>query len=387
MPVALLAAGMLATGVLAACASSGGETGTSGRSVPNIPMAQSVGKGEGQLNLIVWAGYAEKQWVKPFEQATGCQVNAKIGNTSDQMVSLMKTGQYDGVSASGDATLRLIYGGDVAPVNSDLVPNYKTVSSFLKNGDWNSVNGQMYGIPHGWGANLLMWDPKYVSGNLDSWSAVFNDAGKYKGKVTAYDSPIYIADAALYLMKTKPDLGIKDPYSLTETQLDAAVNLLKQQNADVGEYWSDYLKEAQAFEDGTSVVGTTWQVIANTINGGHKTTVKTVLPKEGATGWSDTWMIYAHAKHPNCMYKWMNWIVSPKANAEVAEYFGEAPAQTKACALTTDKNFCNQYHALDANFASKIHYWTTPQQQCVDGQGDNCTDYSEWITKWQEVKG
>jgi putative spermidine/putrescine transport system substrate-binding protein len=188
-------------------------------------------------------------------------------------------------------------------------------------------------------------------------------------------------------MKTKPDLGIKDPYSLTEAQLDAAVNLLKQQNSDISEYWSDYLKEVQAFENGTSVVGTTWQVIANTINGGNKTKVKTVLPKEGATGWSDTWMIYAHAKHPNCMYKWMNWIVSPKANAQVAEYFGEAPAQTKACELTTDKNFCNQYHALDANFASKIHYWTTPQQQCVDGQGDNCTDYSEWITKWQEVKG
>jgi putative spermidine/putrescine transport system substrate-binding protein len=386
MRSALLAAGVLAVGALAACSSSG-SGGTSGRDVPDIPMAKSVGKGEGQLNLIVWAGYAEKQWVKPFEQQTGCQVNAKLGDTSDQMVSLMKTGQYDGVSASGDATLRLIYGGDVAPVNTDLVPNYKTVSDFLKNGDWNSVNGQMYGIPHGWGANLLMWDPRTVKGNLDSWSAVFDDASKYKGKVTAYDSPIYIADAALYLMKTKPDLGIKDPYSLTEDQLNAAVDLLKKQNADVGEYWSNYLKEAQAFENGTSVVGTTWQVIANTINGGNKTTVKTVLPKEGATGWSDTWMISAKAKHPNCMYKWMNWIVSPKANAQVAEYFGEAPAQTKACAMTSDKNFCDQYHALDADFASKIHYWTTPQKQCVDGDGDNCTDYSEWITKWQEIKG
>ena len=387
MPTALVAASLLAAGVLAACSSSSGNGGTSGREVPNIPMASSVGKGEGELNIIVWAGYAEKQWVKPFEAATGCQTNVKIGNTSDQMVSLMKTGQYDGVSASGDATLRLIYGGDVAPVNTDLVSNYKTISPFLKNGDWNSVNGQMYGIPHGWGANLLMWDPSEVSGNLDSWSAVFNDASKYKGKVTAYDSPIYIADAALYLMKTQPDLGIKDPYSLTETQLDAAVNLLKQQNSNIGEYWSDYTKEVQAFNQGTSVVGTTWQVIANTIDSEGKTTVKTVLPKEGATGWSDTWMISSHAAHPNCMYLWMNWITSPKVNAEVAEYFGEAPAQTKACALTTDKNFCDQYHALDATFASKIHYWTTPQTQCVDGSGDNCTDYKTWTAKWLEVKG
>jgi putative spermidine/putrescine transport system substrate-binding protein len=387
MPGALLAAGALAVGVLAACSSSGGNGGTSGRDVPDIPMAKSVGKGEGELNLIAWAGYTEKQWVKPFEQKTGCQVNVKLGNTSDELVSLMKTGQYDGVSASGDATLRLIYGGDVAPVDTDLVPNYKTVSDFLKNGNWNSVNGQMYGIPHGWGANLLMWNPAKVSGNLDSWSAVFDKSSKYAGKVTAYDSPIYIADAALYLMKTQPDLGIKDPYSLTEDQLDAAVDLLKQQNKNIGEYWALYTKEVQAFNQGTSVVGTTWQVIANVINDGSKAKVKTVLPKEGATGWSDTWMISAKAKHPNCMYKWMNWIISPKANAQVAEYFGEAPAQTKACAKTSDKSFCDTYSALDADFASKIHYWTTPQTQCVDGSGDNCTAYAEWTQKWQEVKG
>jgi putative spermidine/putrescine transport system substrate-binding protein len=383
-----LAAVLLVAGVVAAaCSSSGGGTGTGKRSVPDVPMASSVGATEGKLNIIVWAGYAEKQWVKPFEQQTGCQVNAKIGNTSDQMVQLMKTGEYDGVSASGDATLRLIYGGDVAPVNTSLVPNYATVSSFLKNGSWNSVNGQMYGIPHGWGANLLMWDTKRVSGSLDSWSAVFDKASQYSGKVTAYDSPIYIADAALYLMKTQPDLGIKDPYSLTEKQLDAAISLLKQQNGSIGEYWSDYTKEVQAFESGTSVVGTTWQVIANVINDDKKTTVQTVLPKEGATGWSDTWMISSHAAHPNCMYKWMNWIVSPKANAEVAEYFGEAPAQTKACDMTSDKSFCDTYHALDADYASKIHYWTTPQAQCVDGSGTDCTDYSEWTAKWETVKG
>ena len=388
--VALLAAGT----VVAACSSSKKESGTQGRTPPKIPMATSVGAGEGELNIIAWAGYAESgqndpkvNWVGPFEQQTGCKVNVKIGNTSDEMVQLMKTGQYDGVSASGDATLRLIYGGDVAPVNTDLVPNYQTISSFLKQGTWNSVNRQMYGIPHGWGANLLMWNPSKVRPAPDSWSVVFDQAGPYKGKVTAYDSPIYIADAALYLMSTQPSLGITDPYSLTSKQLDAAVDVLKKQNSDVGEYWSDYTKEVQAFESGTSVVGTTWQVIANTINGDGKAKVETVVPKEGATGWSDTWMISSKAKHPNCMYKWMNYIVSPKVNAEVAEYFGEAPAQTLACAQTTDKTFCDTYHALDSHYAAGIHYWTTPQTQCVNGKGDNCTDYSQWVDKWQQIKG
>ncbi|ORW71906.1 ABC transporter substrate-binding protein [Mycobacterium saskatchewanense] len=377
------------------CSSSKPATqGTGGTKPPTIAQLQTLGNGEGQLSIIAWAGYAEDgsnnksdDWVHPFATQTGCQVNVKVANTSDEMVQLMRTGQYDGVSASGDASLRMIYGGAVAPVNTALVPNYATIAPFLKQKPWNSVDGQMYGIPHGWGANLLMYNVDVVRDAPNSWAAVFDDAGKYKGKVTAYDSPIYIADAALYLSKTKPELGIKDPYSLTSRQLDAAVDLLKKQRENIGEYWSDYTKEVQAFESGTSVIGTAWQVIANTIGSDNKVRVNTVLPTQGATGWSDTWMVSAKAAHPNCMYKWMNWISSPEINAQVAEYFGEAPAQTKACEHTAQKDFCDVYHATDEKFAADIHYWTSPQKQCVDGSGDNCTAYNEWVDKWQQIKG
>jgi putative spermidine/putrescine transport system substrate-binding protein len=385
---------LAATVALIAGCSSGSGGGPTGQAPPKIEAPTAVGDGEGQLNRIAWAGYAENgsndkavDWVTPFEKETGCKTNVKVGNTSDEMVQLMRTGQYDGVSASGDASLRLIYGGDVAPVNTDLVPNYATISPFLKDKPWNSVDGKMYGIPHGWGANLLMYNIAVVKDAPDSWGAVFTDSAKYKGRVTAYDSPIYIADAALYLSKTKPELGIKNPYALTAEQLDAATDLLKAQRENIGEYWSDYTKEVQAFESGTSVIGTTWQVIANTIGADNKVQVNTILPKEGATGWSDTWMVSAKAAHPNCMYKWMNWITSPEVNAQVAEYFGEAPAQTKACEHTTQRDFCSIFHATDAKYADQIHYWTTPQKKCVDGSGDNCTTYDQWVDKWQQIKG
>lgn len=392
-PAALRLGFTLAAAAALVVGCSGSES-VGGESPPEMEPLASVGDGEGELNLIAWAGYAEDgsndpsvDWVTPFESETGCQVNVKIGNTSDEMVQLMRTGQYDGVSASGDATLRLIYAGDVAPVNTSLVPNYETISPFLKERPWNSVDGQMYGIPHGWGANLLMYNVGVVTDAPDSWSAVFTDAGKYKGKVTAYDSPIYIADAALFLSKTKPELGIEDPYSLTSEQLDAAVELLTAQRENIGEYWNDYTKEVQAFESGTTVIGTTWQVIANTIGADNKVQVNTILPKEGSTGWSDSWMISSKAAHPNCMYKWMDWITSPEINAQAAEYFGEAPGQTKACDFTTEKDYCELYHATDEEYASRIHYWTTPSKQCVDGSGDNCTTYDEWVDKWQQIKG
>jgi putative spermidine/putrescine transport system substrate-binding protein len=389
---------------VAACGDSGSSGGSSGGgssgggssagfTPPKIPMAQSLGTGEGKLNIIAWAGYAEDgstdpkvDWVTPFEKQTGCQVNVKTGNTSDEMVTLMRTGRYDGVSASGDATLRLIAGGDVAPVNTDLVPNYKDVYAQLKNQNFNSVNGQMYGIPHGRGANLLMWRKDKVKPAPTSWSAVFDDASKYAGKVTAYDNPIYIADAALYLKAHDPSLKITDPYELDDKQFNASVDLLKKQRPQIGQYWSDYTKEQSAFANGDSVIGTTWQVIANLLEA-DKVKVGTTLPSEGATGWSDTWMIAAKSKHPNCMYKWMDWIISPKANAEVAEWFGEAPSNPKACAQTAVKNHCAIFHANDTAYFDKVAYWNTPRKDCGDDRGAVCADYSKWVNAWTEIKG
>ena len=358
------------------------------------PVPTAVGAGEGELNIIAWAGYAENgsngaqyNWVGPFEQQTGCKVKVKIGNTSDEMVTLMKTGQYDGVSASGDASLRLVYGSDVAPVNTALVPNYKTISPFLKDRSWNTVRGVNYGIPHGWGANVLAWNTAVVKTPPTSWGVVFDANSPYKGKVTAYDSPIYIADAALYLSKTKPDLKITNPYELDATQFQAAVDLLKTQRTIVGKYWADYLGAVKALSASESVLGTQWQINVNLANGEKKAQIESVVPAEGATGWSDTWMIASKATHPNCMYKWMDYIVSPSVNAQVAEYFGEAPAQTLACAKTSDKTFCQQYHALDAAYANALSYWTTPIAACLDGRGDVCKDYSAWTQAWTDIKG
>lgn len=387
----LLAIAGVSVLALAGCSSNSAAPESS---LPNVPMATEVGEGEGELNIVVWAGYAEDgstdpavDWVTPFEEETGCMVNVKIGNTSDEMVTLIKSGDYDGVSASGDATLRLIYGGDVAPVNTDLVPNYETISSFLKERDWNSVEGQMYGIPHGWGANVLMYNKDLVSPAPTSWGAVFEADSPYAGKITAYDAPIYIADAALYLMATNPDLGITDPYSLDQDQFDAAVALLKQQKEMIGSYWAAYTDEVSSFGQESNVIGTAWQINANLINWEEKVAVESVVPEEGATGWSDSWMIAADAAHPNCMYKWMDWIVSPEVNAQVSEWFGESPSQTLACDYTADATHCDTYHSLDADYASQIYYWTTPLADCLDGRGEICVDFAEWVQAWTEIKG
>jgi putative spermidine/putrescine transport system substrate-binding protein len=388
----LVLAGLVVV-MLAIAGCGGGSDDTTGGGGSSDEALQKVGKGEGQLNLISWAGYVEPEWTKPFEQETGCKVSDKEAGTSDEMVELMKTGQYDGVSASGNATARMVAAGTVAPVNTDLVANYKTVFSDLKDQPYNTFEGVNYGIPHGRGANLLMWNKDEVKPAPDSWDVVFDPkvASKYKGKLSIYDESSYIADAALYLKFHQPDLGIENPYELNEEQFNAAIDLLKEQQANVGEYWSEAAKQISAFAGGDVTVGTTWQyqyfalkeegapVEASPASQGF-------LPKEGATGWSDTWMIAKDAKHPNCMYEWMNWIISPKANAQVAEYFGEAPAQELACKETKNPNFCAEYHAEEPDFWKRVYYWETPLADCGNGE-ENCMDYNDWVKAWTSIKG
>jgi putative spermidine/putrescine transport system substrate-binding protein len=368
-----------------------------GAAAPEVPggaaYAGPVGEGEGQVNVLAWPGYVENgttdpavDWVTGFEKETGCKVNLKTFGTSDEAVKLVQGGGWDVVSASGDATLRLIYGDNVQPLNADLVPNYADVFEDLKLQSFNSVNGVPFGVPHGRGANLLMWNTDKVTTPLDSWAVTFDADSPYKGAVTAYDSPIFIADAAVYLMATQPELGITDPYALDKTQFDAAIALLEQQKELVGEYWSDYTKAIQSFNSGTTAVGTSWQVIANLAKAeGGK--IEAVKAKEGATGWSDTWMVVKDTPNINCAYKWVNHIVSPEANAAVAEWFGEAPANAKSCELTADKDHCATFHAGEADYWSDVYYWNTPTTACLDGRTDvQCIPYSEWGTAWSALR-
>src|SRR6201993_1739727 len=211
---------------------------SSSKSSANSNLPTKIGSGEGQLNLVAWEGYAQPEWVKPFEKQTGCVVHAKYAGSSDEMVTLMRQSgnQYDMVSASGDASLRLIAGGNVAPMNVGLVPEWKNFIPQLQSPAHNTVNGVHYGISLQWGPNTLLYNTKSVTPAPTSWEAIYSP--KYKGEVTVPANPIQIADAALYLSRTQPSLGISDPYELTEAQLNAAANLLKQQKPLIKKYWA-----------------------------------------------------------------------------------------------------------------------------------------------------
>ncbi|MEA2546656.1 MAG: putative spermidine/putrescine transport system substrate-binding protein, partial [Chloroflexota bacterium] len=260
----------------------------------------------------------------------------------------------------------------------------------LKDKPYNTVDGVHYGIPHGRGSNLLMWRTDKVTPAPTSWAEMFDPSKPWAGKVSVYNAPIYIADAAVVLMKTKPELNIKNPYALDDTQFQAAVDLLKAQKPAIGQYWTDYTLQQQAFSKGDALIGTTWQVITNLLQAETPPVpVKVIKPVEGATGWSDTWMINSKTSHINCAYLWLDYIVSPSVNAQVASWFGEAPANSKSCALTpADQSNCDIFYAADDAFWKDVWYWQTPEAKCVDGRTDvQCKDFDAWSKAWTDIKG
>jgi putative spermidine/putrescine transport system substrate-binding protein len=370
--------------------------GTGASPKPSLDLPTTIGEGEGELKLVIWAGYAERgaadpayDWVTPFEDATGCKVTTTDMTDSNNGVSLMQSGDYDGISASGDATTRLIRGDIVAPVNTALLENYTNVFEGLKDLPHNTVDGVNYGVPHGRGPNLLAYNTDEVTTAPTSWDPIWEGGSAYAGKVSIYDSSIFIADAALHLMATKPDLGIKDPYQLNQAQFDAAIALLTAQRDNGAIYWGLLTDQVQSFATGDAVVGTTWQYQVNLLQA-DSAPIEAVLPDEGSTGWSDTWMIAKNAKHPNCMYKWMDHMMSAEANGQATVWFGEAPTSQAACdyAETIAPGHCEQTHATDQAYYDKIWYWSTPQADCADSDANTtCKDQDAWVAAWTTLRG
>ena len=353
---------------------------------PAAGVTRSTG---GTLNMIAWEGYLQPQWVTPFQKQTGCKINPKYAGSSDEMVTLMRSGggdQYDMVSASGDASLRLIYGKDVQTVDPSKVPDFKNFNPAFRSPPNNTVGGKHYGISLQWGPNTLLYNTQKVKPAPTSWGAIYSP--KYKGKVTVPDNPIQIADAALYLMKTKPSLGIKDPYELNSSQFNATINLLKQQKPLVKKYWALGRPGDQRLQERERRIGASWPYQTNTLIA-DKAPVKDLVPKEGATGWLDTWMVSAHTKNLDCAYKWLAWVSTPKVQAEQAIYFGETPVNSKACSImdTLSKGSCEQYHAnAPLKYFKQIYFWKTPISDCGNGQ-KNCMDYTKWQQAWTQLKG
>jgi putative spermidine/putrescine transport system substrate-binding protein len=361
---------LAAAAAIAACGSSSNSSSSGGGSTtasgPNVNA-----KGEGQLNMVVWEGYADKSFADQFTKQTGCKVNAVPAGTSNEMFTKFRSGgggQYDVVTPSGDASLRLIKSGAVAPLDVSKLTNYNDIASQLQAPAFNTVAGKHYGLSFMWGANVLIYNKDKIKTPPTSWSDLYSPA--YKGKITVPDNPIQIADVALQFE------GQQKPYSIDQATLDKVKARLLQQRPLVRKYWVLASDFESLFKSGDAVIGAGWPLMTNDLKKAGMN-VGEVLPKEGVTGWSDSLMISSKAKHPICAYKWLNYVTTPKVQKQVVAVTNYSPANQKTCELVGPKA-CKDLHIRDQRYYNTIKYWETPISP---------TNYRQWSDAWAQVRG
>ena len=213
-----LVAMLAACAAIAAC----GSDNKKSNAVSTAKAPDVAQKGEGALNMVIWEGYADKSFANDFTKQTGCKVNAVPAGTSDEMFTKFRSGgggQYDLVTPSGDASLRLIKSGAVAPLDTSKLTNYNDLAPQLQSPSFNTQQGKHYGLSFMWGANVLIYNKDKIKTPPTSWADLYSP--KYKGKITVPDNPIQIADVALQFE------GAQEPYAIDQATLDKVKAKLK----------------------------------------------------------------------------------------------------------------------------------------------------------------
>lgn len=354
-----------------------------------VPAASigSAGVRARSLSIVAWHGMLDDEWVKPFQKQSGCKVKATYAGSSNQLVAYMRQGSYDLGSVSADVARLLVGAKAVAPIDPAKVPASKAFLQPFRAPAATTVGGKPYGVAIHWAPDLLLYHAKQVTPAPTSWSVIYNV--RSKGKITVPNNPMQIADAALYLAKAKPTLRIRDPYELSAAQLAAAEKLLTGQKSLLAGYWDYPSDEVDLFQNGKAIVGQGWPWQAATLRA-KKVPVAQAVPKEGVTGWFDSWMVSAKTKDTACAYKWLQYASTPAVQAQMAVAYGAAPVASGACTRMNEiePGSCARLGGNPSQaFLRSIRFWKTPVPYCGVGLGSKCTDYAAWQRAWARITG
>ena len=344
-------------------------------------------KGEGALDLLQWPGYSDPSFARDFESLTHCTITRTVVGSSSDFERLLKSRRFDLASPSGDVAGTLIAEKLVQPVDVARVPAWRQLTPSLRSPAFNTVSGKHYGITVLWTPNELLYHRQRAKPAPSTWRAVYDD--RFKGRVSVPDNPMQIADAALYLRDTVPGLRIGDPYELTKPQFDAAVALLRRQRPLVRRYWEYATEQIQDFRTGAAVVGSAWPYQGQVLRAAN-VPVREFVPREGSTAWADSWMLSAKAKHPNCAYKWLQYVFTAPVQATEALALRESPANPGACRLleAAEAGLCAIYHAAaPPSFMKRLAFWKTPVASCGGSRGKKCVPYAAWQKAWAKIRG
>lgn len=387
MPRVLLSLSTIVLAVVVGACGGGGLEDDPGPRVtvpPGLEPVATLGAPEGELRLLAPPGYVPAA----HTGGLGCRVQFEVAASPDELVRRFTAGGFDAVLGTGDVTVRLIAARAIAPINTELVPRYEDVFDGLREQPYNSVGGQLFALPVGRAANLLVWRRSAIPGTLASIGAILDppQVAALGAQVTVPDDPMAIAEAALWVARKRKDLKITDPYELDRHQFEAVIQILRLQEPSVSEYWSDPEAVARSFRSGRAIAGLARQSVVAGLEArpGPGGPISATRPREGALGESPAWMLAADAEHPNCAYAWLDRALEPEVNATVAEAADIAPSVGEACEHIPEH--CEAFDATDDDLYRRVLFRTYPSADCGDERGRACMDYEQWVRAWRAVR-
>lgn len=308
----------------------------------------------GELNFMVWEGYTDTLFAKPFEEICGVQVNATYMGSSDDLVAKLRAGgaeTIDLISPSSDAATAILEAGLAAPLDLARLPSYQGLSDGFRKLQVVRKDGAVYGVPWAFGPNPLIYDSTKVSPAPDSWGALWDP--KYRGKLTLQDDIATLYMVAQYL-------GFDDPadpsrlYNLTDEQLARVKAKMLELRPNVRKYWVTAGDMTQLFQGGEALMGEGWPLMTNQLRQAGFPAGETI-PREGTTAWADHWMLTSGASNLDAAYAWLEYTAQPFTHKLLYDVTAYIVANPSAKSYMTPEQAATQ-RDID-EYGSKVNFW------------------------------
>jgi putrescine transport system substrate-binding protein len=354
--------------LLSACG--GGSKPDGGAPSGEQPASAASGK---VLNLFIWSDYLAPNSLSDFEKKTGIKVNTAYYDSNETLETKLLAGAsgYDIVVPTSSFFERQIKAGVYLTLDKSKLPNLKNMDSELMARVAQHDPDNSHGVIYMWGTNGIGYNEKMVKAlmpdaPLDSWRLVFDPAVASKVAkcgISVLDTPADMVRLALSYLGRDANSDKPEDIAAVEEMLLKVRPYVRNINS------SEYI-EALANGDLCIAVGYNGDVLqardrARDANKGID--IKYVVPKEGSILWFDMLAIPKDAPHPDAAYAFMNYMMDPKAVAEVTNFkrFADANLAAQAFVFDTVKNDAAIYPPPDARRTLKIQLADSPEETRV----------------------
>ncbi|MBX6320261.1 MAG: extracellular solute-binding protein [Rhodospirillaceae bacterium] len=313
----------------------------------------------GELRMLTWEGYADEPWVKEFEKRTGATVNVAYTGSVDEMFAKMQGSggaDFDVLAFDTGSFKRYIEQKLIQPLDVAKLPNRKNLLQAFQKVDAVVADGKTYGAPFAWGSLPLVYDEAaFPDGAPDSWAVMWDP--QYAQQMIVLD------DANNNIVNTAILLGYKDPFNLTDAQFVEIRDKLIEQKKLVLTYYA-------GFEDGVNIfaqggVKLMFSMGEPQVGMLRDRGVKAAftIPKEGAVGWLDCWVVSVGARDVDLAHQWIDFMLDRRVGAYLGEKHGYGN--------TTD---AKANEAAGLTYSDRLIYLQAPE------------DFQKRTELWNEVK-